>query len=124
MPPALGRLSTTICCPQLFVISGPIMRASRSVALPAVNGTIMRIGREGYSAATALAGQQAIIIMNAHRLMRTSGSHRPKVKACLRANAITAEGSLRPVAFGAEKLLPGTLFGSPPTGFASSATAM
>jgi hypothetical protein len=84
----------------------------------------MRIGRDGYSAATTLAGQQAIIIMNAHRLMRTSGPHRPKVKPCLRTNAITAKGSRRPVACGAEKLLPGNLFGSPLTAFASSATAM
>jgi hypothetical protein len=53
MPPALGRLSTTTCWPQLFVISEPIIRARRSVALPAVKGTIMRIGRVGYSAPPA-----------------------------------------------------------------------
>jgi hypothetical protein len=53
VPPALGRLSTTTCCPQASRSFGPIMRARRSLALPAVNGTTMRIGRAGYSAAVA-----------------------------------------------------------------------
>jgi hypothetical protein len=45
--PALGRLSITTCCPHASVSLGPIMRASMSLALPAVNGTITRIGRDG-----------------------------------------------------------------------------
>jgi hypothetical protein len=51
VPPALGRLSITICCPQLSSILGAIMRARMSLALPGVNGTTMRIGPVGYDGA-------------------------------------------------------------------------
>src|SRR5262245_21719721 len=53
MPFAPGRLSITICCPTRSVSRLPMKRASRSVPLPAGNGTIARTGREGQDAASA-----------------------------------------------------------------------
>jgi hypothetical protein len=47
VPPALGRSSTTTCWPHVSLNFGPTVRARMSAALPGVNGTIMRIGREG-----------------------------------------------------------------------------
>src|SRR5258705_8968760 len=47
VPPALGRLSTTTCWPQLSIIFSPTQRARMSVWLPAENGTSMRIGLAG-----------------------------------------------------------------------------
>src|SRR3954468_10106891 len=47
-PPAPARLSTTTCCPQFSLIFEAILRAMRSLALPGVNGTMMRIGLDGY----------------------------------------------------------------------------
>ena len=45
--PAPGRFSTITCWPHISVSFGPIVRASASVALPAPNGTMMRIGLVG-----------------------------------------------------------------------------
>src|SRR5688572_32839229 len=56
-----GRLSTTTGCPSSFDNAGPTMRAMLSVALPAACGTIRRIGRSGYCAATGHAAPRATI---------------------------------------------------------------
>ncbi|MNR10142.1 hypothetical protein D3C85_1263770 [compost metagenome] len=50
-PPAPGRLSTTICWPMLAPTFWAMARASRSVAPLAGNGTISRIGLDGYVSA-------------------------------------------------------------------------
>src|SRR5215510_9491434 len=53
VPPALGRLSTITCCPQDSVSFGPIKRERTSLALPAENGTMIRMGRAGNDWAAA-----------------------------------------------------------------------
>src|SRR6185369_9941446 len=47
IPPALGRLSTTTCCPQLSDIFWPTRRPRKSIALPAETVTSMRMGLVG-----------------------------------------------------------------------------
>ena len=47
MPAAPLRLSTTIGTPQRCEICGPSSRAHVSAAVPGVNGTMNRMGRDG-----------------------------------------------------------------------------
>src|SRR5882672_11991422 len=51
VPPAPARFSTSTGWPQAALSFSPISRAAMSVALPAANGTTMRIGLTGKLAA-------------------------------------------------------------------------
>src|SRR5262249_42737364 len=51
MPPALGRFSTSTCCPRVELISCVTTRAVMSATPPAAKGTRSRTGRVGYCAA-------------------------------------------------------------------------
>ncbi len=53
VPPAPGRLSTIICWPSCWPTLSNTMRVTMSVTPDAPNGTMMRIGRVGQSAARA-----------------------------------------------------------------------
>src|SRR5436305_8391905 len=53
VPPAPGRFSTTTGCPQYSESFWPNVRARMSVALPAVNGTMIFTGFVGHACALA-----------------------------------------------------------------------
>src|SRR5436190_11962708 len=74
VPPALGRLSTTTCCPQCSAILGPSKRAMMSVELPAVNGTTIRIGLLGYPRASRCAPVASLIAITATAIAVTATS--------------------------------------------------
>src|SRR4051812_10710015 len=58
-PPAPGLFSITTGCPHAAVRRSPNVRARMSVALPAVNGTMMWMGLFGYEAASLCANAGA-----------------------------------------------------------------
>ena len=61
VPPAPGRLSTITGWPHAALSRSPTMRAITSVALPGVNGTMIRIGfaRIGAAPCASAAGAAA-----------------------------------------------------------------
>src|SRR4051812_36567139 len=59
VPPAPGRFSTITGWPHAAVSRSPMSRATTSVALPAVNGTMMWIGRDGYASCACAADCQS-----------------------------------------------------------------
>src|SRR5215471_12041107 len=80
LPPAPPRLSTTTCCPHVSNILWASRREMMSVAAPGANGTMIRIGRDGYavSAACRASGstsaaspESSLFVVN---LMASSGS--------------------------------------------------
>src|SRR6187402_1872432 len=58
VPPAPGRFSTITGWPQAALSRSPTRRATTSVALPAVNGTMMWMAREGYESCACAAACQ------------------------------------------------------------------
>src|SRR5262249_30701011 len=63
LPPAPGRFSTTSVWPMFWLILLSMMRVTTSLALPAANGTITLIGRDGQ--VCACAGRPGSIAANA-----------------------------------------------------------
>src|SRR4051812_32723488 len=91
VPPAPGRFSTMTGWPHAALSRSPISRATTSVALPAVNGTMMRMARDGYASCpcaatcqnTAADASSALIsfIYPPSTLVQPEKSHRRLVQA-------------------------------------------